>query len=108
MSQDRMLDEEGLGVTQRASYCGADLFVAGHDHHLELIGKGRDPACPDVWFVVSGAGSRTGTTDVRDRGSLFTRGDGLGFAYLELTEHELYLEFVDTCGTCLFTASKAK
>ena len=108
MEEDRMLDREGLGATQRAAYCGADLFVSGHDHHLELIGAGRDPKCPNVWFVVSGAGSRTSTTDKRDRGSLFAQGKRLGFAYLELTPHELYLEFVDACGNPLYSATKQK
>lgn len=78
------------------------LYVAGHDHHLELLGelprKKREPL-----FLVSGAGDRR---RVRPHGarqhpprSLFLPPQRTsGFALLEIARDELRISFYDAAG----------
>jgi acid phosphatase len=78
-----------LGPLFEAS--GVDLFCAGHDHDLQLVG-GTAP-----WLqLVSGATSKprpTGTTD----GTRFASSDP-GFALVELDDEEMTIEFVTAPG----------
>jgi hypothetical protein len=103
-SGDHHLDEgetetDGLHPMQEAIFCGTDLFVAGHDHNVEFIDKGRHAACPATYFAVSGAGSKVRLSKApRDQRSLFFNDDTESFAYVQVSENELAFEFVDMCG----------
>jgi len=101
---NQTLGENGMYAQQEAIFCGTQLFITGHDHNLEFIDKGRHAACPETYFVVSGAGSNVSKSMVsRDRSSLYFQDDTEGFAYLELTDDETHFEFIDMCGNVRFT-----
>jgi hypothetical protein len=70
-----------------------DLYICGHDHHLELIpGK--------LMYLVSGAGSEPVPALLGHRGSVLPFGyrPAVGFAVLELTPKELRVRFYDARG----------
>ncbi len=105
----------GMYKTQAAVYCGADLFLTGHDHNMEYIAAGRDAACPNTHFAISGAGSK-----LRDAADGWLRGETgegfqrfydeehLGFLYLEARERNLLMQFIDTTGQVLHEVRLAK
>jgi tartrate-resistant acid phosphatase type 5 len=93
-------EERDLYPMQEAIFCGTDLFVAGHDHDVEFIDKGRHAACPRTHFAVSGAGSKVrASLAAREPHSLFFDDRVESFAYLQITRDELRFEFVDMCGS---------
>jgi predicted phosphodiesterase len=80
---------------------GADLYICGHDHDLELIGDRTAHARP--LFLISGAGSGLGT--MRSRGpseppTLFPARlqAFLGFALLDISPGSLTISFYDRQG----------
>jgi tartrate-resistant acid phosphatase type 5 len=102
-------ENEGLHPMLEAIFCGTDLFVAGHDHNVEFIDKGRHAACPRTHFAVSGAGSKVRASAApRDLRSLFFNDDTESFAYVQITENELAFEFVDMCGNVRYRKTVTK
>ena len=79
-----------------------DLYIAGHDHHLELI-DGPSSAVRRPLFVISGAGTRLrnirSSTEAGTR-TLFpaTPEAFLGFALLEIKRDTLTISFFDATG----------
>lgn len=80
---------------------GVDLYLCGHDHHLELL---EPECCPP--HVISGAGAKTRDVDHGD-GATFTAKQ-LGFAWLRVERDELRVEFVSKKGETLFTKRFAR
>lgn len=81
--------------------CGAvDLFLAGHDHDLEVLDG--PPACPGV-FVVSGGGGAA-TRGLSDRNGALSRfGASVhGFAHLKITSTKVRLRMIDAEGAVLY------
>ena len=71
----------------------ADLYLAGHDHHLELI-----DGTPKM--LISGAGSAPIPALLRHRGTVFASEDRYrGFAIVELTATTMTIRFYDAKGT---------
>ena len=107
-SGEHYFDNPGLGnagmyALQEAIYCGTDLFISGHDHDTEFIEKGRDPNCPDTHFMVTGAGSKVRASRApRDAKSVYFDDQTEAFAYLEITEQRMHVEFIDMCGNTRF------
>lgn len=101
-------DNEGIGTSgmfdmQRAIYCGADMYMSGHDHNLELIDKGRDERCPDTYFAISGAGSKTRSSSAPpDPRQLFYTHATEGFVYMQFEGDRLLLQFIDKDGAVLY------
>jgi hypothetical protein len=88
---------------------GADLYLAGHDHHLELIAPGRHPRCPGVAFAISGAGSKVRrSTSLADPQQRFYTDETAGFLVVEATEQGLRLEFISESTHTLGTFILAK
>lgn len=110
-SGEHYFDNQALGFAgmfgfQESIYCGADMFMTGHDHNLELIDKGRDEDCPDTYFAISGAGSKTRESFAfvpTDPEQLFYTDETEGFAYLEFDGPTLRLEFIDKLGAVVYT-----
>ena len=108
--------EIGMFAAQEAIYCGADMFLAGHDHNMEFIDKGRDENCPEVSFMISGAGAKLRATRDKlaypeDAGGDFQRfyqEEIEGFAYLEFNGKTLDFEFIDKNGKVLYSKTLAK
>jgi hypothetical protein len=103
---NQLLGFAGLFDFQQAVYCGADFFLAGHDHNRELIDKGRDPACPETHFVISGAGAKTRENfdfTPTDEGQLYYDEMTEGFAYLELSGNTALFQFIDRTGAVSFS-----
>ena len=80
---------------------GADLYICGHDHDLELIGD-RD-ARVRPWFLISGAGSGLDTMRTRsatEPATLFpsSLSPFLGFAVVDITQTVLTITFYDRKG----------
>ncbi|MRG94195.1 metallophosphoesterase [Polyangium spumosum] len=108
---NNLLGIAGLFSFQKAIYCGADMFMAGHDHDLEFIDKGRDGDCPDTHFVISGAGAKTRDTFEfvpTDEKQLYFTDRVEGFAYLEFDGPKLTFEFIDRNGAVVFTKTMTK
>lgn len=108
---NQLLGFAGLFGFLQTAYCGADIYMAGHDHNRELIDKGRDKDCPDTWFIISGAGSKTreGSDLVpTDEKQLFYEDQTEGFAYMEFTGNTLKLEFIDKTGAVNFSKTITK
>jgi tartrate-resistant acid phosphatase type 5 len=106
----------GMFAAQEAIYCGADMFLSGHDHNMEFIDQGRDPNCPNVAFAISGAGAKLRETreellypeDAGGEHQRFYQQDIEGFAYLELTGDSLSFDFIDKNGEVLFSQTLTK
>jgi len=108
---NNLLGIAGLWSFQKALYCGVDMFMAGHDHDLEFIDKGRDGDCPNTYFVISGAGSKTRESfelTPTDQGQIFYTEVIEGFSYMEFDANKLYFEFIDRDGKILFTKTMTK
>ena len=101
-SDNERIGTSGMFDLQQAIYCGADMYMCGHDHDLELIDKGRDALCPNTYFAVSGAGSKLrpsgAPTDARQ---LFYTDRVEGFAYLQFEGDTLLFQFIDKEGAVL-------
>lgn len=79
--------------------CGeVDLHLSGHDHSLQALPGNQ--ACPGL-FVVSGAGS-SGTSLPGSNAALFQNRE-LGFAWIQVSDSTLVVEFVNVDGETLFT-----
>ncbi|WP_438022934.1 metallophosphoesterase [Sorangium sp. So ce233] len=101
----------GMYDMQRAIYCGADMYMGGHDHNLELIDKGRDVDCPNTYFAISGAGSKTRPASAAvpaDPRQLFYTEAIEGFAYLRFEGDSLLFEFIDKHGAVLYAKAITK
>jgi hypothetical protein len=87
---------------QQEVYCAADLYIAGHDHDREVIDAGQDPACPQVHFLISGAGARTRPSPFEPVShSLYYDEVTIGFALLQITRSSLIIEIYDVdAGDC--------
>lgn len=115
-SGDHYFDNQALGFAgmydlQEAIYCGADIFMTGHDHNREFIDKGRDANCPNTYFIISGAGAkvreRSGLIP-DDSSQLFYDEEIEGFAYLEFNGNTLLFEFIDKLGAVSYTKTITK
>ena len=99
----------GMYSAQEAIFCGADIFLTGHDHNMEFIDKGRDPNCPNVHFIISGAGAKTRDSQQPTQpNQLFYNQDIEGFAYLEFVDNTMHFEFIDKNGSVLFSHDATK
>ncbi|WP_437730785.1 metallophosphoesterase [Sorangium sp. So ce1335] len=110
-SDNEVIGGAGMFAMQEAIYCGADMYMAGHDHHLELIDKGRDARCPDTYFAISGAGSKTRPASAfvpRDPRQLFYTDATEGFVYLQFEGDRLLLQFIDKHGAVLYAKGITK
>ncbi|MDC0677694.1 purple acid phosphatase family protein [Sorangium atrum] len=110
-SDNPSLGMSGMFAMQQAIYCGADMYMAGHDHNLEFIDKGRDEGCPSTYFAISGAGSKTRPVSPSvptERGQLFFTDKTEGFAYLRFEGRSLLFEFIDKQGAVIFTKTISK
>ncbi|XXT15946.1 metallophosphoesterase [Sorangium sp. So ce429] len=108
-SDNEQIGMSGMFDMQRAIYCGADMYMSGHDHDLELIDKGRDALCPNTYFAISGAGSKLrpsgAPTDARQ---LFYTDRVEGFAYLQFELDTLLFQFIDKEGAVLYVKAISK
>ncbi len=94
----------GLFSLLETTYCGADLYLAGHDNNLEFINQGQDSNCPNTSFAISGAGAKIRTSSAPlVPSSVFFDDTTEGFAYIEITESMMTFEFIDKNGNLLFT-----
>lgn len=80
---------------------GADLYICGHDHDLELIGN---EAGARPWFLISGAGSGLDAMRLRSSAEPPTifpvpLNSFLGFAIVDITPARLSITFYDRLGT---------
>ncbi|TKD12829.1 metallophosphoesterase [Polyangium fumosum] len=108
---NNLLGIAGMFAFQKAVYCGADMFMTGHDHNLEFIDKGRDGDCPGTHFVVSGAGAKTRDTFEfvpKDEKQLYFSDAVEGFAYMEFDGPKLSFEFIDRSGAVVFSKTMTK
>ncbi|MDC3952611.1 metallophosphoesterase [Polyangium jinanense] len=108
---NNLLGIAGLFTFQKAIYCGADMFMTGHDHNLEFIDRGRDDDCPGTYFVVSGAGAKTRDTFdfvPTDEKQLYFSDGFEGFAYMEFDGPKLSFEFIDRNGAVVFSKTMTK
>ncbi|HLM73220.1 MAG TPA: metallophosphoesterase, partial [Polyangiaceae bacterium] len=107
----QLLGFAGLYDFQQAIFCSADIFMTGHDHDMEFIDKGRDSKCPETYFVVSGASSKTRDNfdfTPKDKGQIYYEENIEGFAYLEISANKLLFEFIDKTGKVTFTKTIIK
>jgi len=73
---------------------GAQFYVAGHDHHKQLI------EIEGISHVISGAGAKLRPSK-GGKYSLF-HASTLGFAYLEIKGNKANLKFIDVHGNVEF------
>ena len=81
----------------------ADLYLAGHDHNLQVLAS---PSCRALLVVSGGGGYRTYPLS-QAQPSLF-QAQSLGFAYVTLTRQRLELEMIDAAGATLFTHTRVR
>lgn len=108
---NQLLGFAGLFDYQQAIYCNADMFMAGHDHDMEFIDKGRDSKCQNTYFVISGASSKTREKfelTPTDDGSIYYDEEIEGFAYLEFKGPKLEFQFIDKTGKVTFSKTITK
>ena len=84
-------------------YCNTDVFLCGHDHTREFIGKGQDSMCPNTNFIVSGAGARTTSSEQPAVANQEYFDDTTaGFFYLIVDNASITVESYDVAdGECL-------
>lgn len=88
----------------RGALCGKiDLYLAGHDHDMEVLQRPKD--CP-VLQVVAGSGAKL-RDFARENPRYFKRKD-YGFAYLRLTKTEMRLSMVTSDGKERFCLAMTK
>jgi tartrate-resistant acid phosphatase type 5 len=114
-SGNHFYDNFALGIAgmynlQEQVFCaGADLFLTGHDHNMEFIDKGAHGACPNVSFVISGAGAKLRSSSApKHNKSLFYNQSVEALAYIEILGNTAKLEFIDKNGGLLFTKTITK
>lgn len=76
-----------------------DLYFAGHDHTLELIGP--TSSCSEH-FIISGAGGSDLYNIINIDGNIFSA-KTFGFTHLKVTNLNLIIDFYNTSNTKLFT-----
>ena len=81
----------------------ADLYLAGHDHNLQVLSA---PGCGAL-LVVSGGGGYA-TYAVGDRQPALFQAQTLGFAYVIVTAQTLRVEMIDGGGQTLFSHERAR
>ncbi|ARU55341.1 hypothetical protein OLMES_1259 [Oleiphilus messinensis] len=71
--------------------CGKiDLFIAGHDHDLQMLKS--VPECGKTFFIISGAGAKSRSIDDAMRNvSYWQEGDTTGFFLLETKGNTLFV-----------------
>jgi hypothetical protein len=75
-----------------------DIFVAGHDHDLQLLHS--VPECGNTIFVVSGAGAKVRPLDDPSRNPvMYQRGNQLGFVMAEIVGNSIALQFYNVNAT---------
>jgi hypothetical protein len=108
---NQLLGFAGMFDFQRAIYCDADIFMTGHDHDMEFIDKGRDSSCPETYFIISGAASKTREGNEftpTDSSQVYYEDQIEGFAYFEFSDNKLLFEFIDKTGAVTFTKTMTK
>ncbi len=77
--------------------CQADIYFAGHEHHLEYRELG-----PNLLQVISGAGSRLRPVEKSDQ-TAFVESE-LGFVWVSVARSSVSIEYVSHDGSTLFTS----
>jgi hypothetical protein len=69
--------------------CGkVDVFIAGHDHDLEMLHS--VPDCGKTWFIVSGGGSKARSFGNAERNLAYWQQDNIaGFFIIEINGNQL-------------------
>lgn len=69
--------------------CGkVDVFIAGHDHDLQMLHA--VPDCGKTWFIVSGGGSKARTFGDDNRNAVYWQHDSIaGFFLIEISGNQL-------------------
>jgi hypothetical protein len=100
----------GLFDFQKAVYCGADIYMAGHDHNREFIDKGQESDCAETYFIISGAGAKTRANSETQTaaGQLFYEDLSAGYAYMEFNGSTLLFQFIDKNGMVNFEKTITK
>jgi len=89
--------------------CGADMYLSGHDHNMEFIDRGMNPACPNQWFAISGAGAKVRSSAASTvPKQLFYDESIEGLAYLEFSGNQLRWQFIDSSGKVLWEKTLTK
>jgi tartrate-resistant acid phosphatase type 5 len=114
-SGDHFLDNQFLGALgmysmQETIFCaGSDIFLTGHDHNVELIDKGAHSACPNVSFIISGAGAKVRSSNApKHAKSLYYNESIEALAYFEFSGNTAKLEFIDKNGALLYAKTITK
>jgi tartrate-resistant acid phosphatase type 5 len=105
-----LLGIAGMYKLQEQVFCaGADIFLTGHDHNMEFIDKGAHSACPSVYFMISGAGSKLRSSSAPKHGkSLFYNQSVEALAYIEIVANTAKIEFIDKNGSLLYAKTITK
>ncbi len=105
----KLTSPPGMFALQEGIYCGADLYLTGHDHNREVIDKGMDGACPNVPFIISGAGAKVRPSKYPKLGKSLYYDEGVeGFLYFELTKSSFRVESYDMAPSdCAGAGAKA-
>jgi len=74
----------------------ADLYIAGHDHNLQLLNVPEEPS-----YVVAGGGGKSIYPIAEVNAALLFGQETLGFSLLELSQQELRIEFYDVSARLL-------
>jgi tartrate-resistant acid phosphatase type 5 len=85
---------------------GADLYLTGHDHNLQVLQAPEGGPCRSLFVVAGGGGYDTyalGGTNP----ALF-QSQSLGFAYVTVEATRLTIEMIDADGTSLFSTKRVK
>lgn len=93
----------GVAAFMEDHVCGvADVHFSGFDRSLQWP-KQDDASCRGTELIVSGAGSNT--TPLEDPPAYPThfQAQSLGFAFVEIEDRSLSVDFVDTSSTVLFS-----
>jgi tartrate-resistant acid phosphatase type 5 len=81
----------------------ADLYLAGHDHNLQVL---TAPGC-EALLVVSGGGGYA-TYPVGSRQPSLFQAQAHGFAYITLSANRLIVEMIDAAGQVLFRHERTR
>jgi tartrate-resistant acid phosphatase type 5 len=84
--------------------CGKiDIYFSGHDHDLQWL----EPSC-GVEFIVSGAGGKSRSSGNWGAATRFEAFDINGFAWVEINDSLLTVNFYDKQGTLLYEGTLQK
>lgn len=83
-----------------------DLYINGHDHCLEHISSSDSP----LQFITSGAGSKAwrGVYNWPNSKEMKSFYDGQGFMSMQITQHQIHINFFDSFGNVLHKWSASK